>query len=54
MGLERLSESEWVDEGRGERHVGDVVEGVSEGRGGRGYSEQRQEQSVNSSILQHK
>lgn len=34
-----MSESGWVGEGRG-GHVGDVVEGVSEGRGGRGYSEQ--------------
>lgn len=42
VGLERLSESGWVGEGRGGggRHVGDVVEGVSEGRGGSGYSEQ--------------
>lgn len=49
VGLERLSESEWVDEGRrgkgegeGEVHVGDVVEGVHLGRGGREQSEQRQ------------
>lgn len=40
MGLERLSESGWVSEGegRGDMWV-DVVEGVSEGRGGSGYSE---------------
>lgn len=41
MGLERLSESGWVGEGRrGGGHMGDVVVVVSEGRGGSGYSEQ--------------
>lgn len=41
MGLERLSESERVRGGDGKGvHVGDVVECVSEGRGGSGCSKQ--------------